>query len=87
MQGILLLVQLYSSSACSEGILTDVIKANLRLAGMELRCAKTLGTRIVRAAWLQNETAPEKTFNRYEKQFEKREKRSEKRSETRPKNV
>ena len=34
------------------------------------------------AACLQNETAPEKLLNRYEKRFEKREKRSEKRSET-----
>ena len=41
----------------------------------------------IRAARLQNETAPEKLLNRYEKQFEKREKRSEKRSETQPKNV
>ena len=40
---------------------------------------------VVRAACLQNETAPEKLLNRYEKRFEKREKRSEKRSETRPK--
>ena len=38
---------------------------------------------IVRAACLQNETAPEKNLNRYEKRFEKREKGSEKRSETR----
>ena len=38
---------------------------------------------IIRAACLQNEIAPEKLFNRYEKRFEKREKRSEKRSETR----
>ena len=37
---------------------------------------------MVRAACLQNETAPEKLLNRYEKRFEKREKRSEKRSET-----
>ena len=40
------------------------------------------------AACLQNETAPEKLLNRYEKRFEKREKLqkgSEKRSETRPK--
>ena len=37
----------------------------------------------IRAACLQNETAPEKFLNRYEKRFEKREKRSEKRSETR----
>ena len=36
---------------------------------------------ILRAACLQNETAPEKLLNRYEKRFEKREKRSEKRSE------
>ena len=35
-----------------------------------------------KAACLQNETAPEKLLNRYEKRFEKREKRSEKRSET-----
>ena len=41
--------------------------------------------RFVRAACLQNETAPEKLLNRYEKWFEKREKGSEKRSETRPK--
>ena len=37
----------------------------------------------IKAARLQNETAPEKFLNRYEKRFEKREKRSEKRSETR----
>ena len=36
----------------------------------------------VRAACLQNETAPEKLLNQYEKRFEKREKGSEKRSET-----
>ena len=42
-------------------------------------------TERLRAACLQNETAPEKLLNRYEKRFEKREKRSEKRSETRPK--
>ena len=41
----------------------------------------------IRAACLQNETAPEKLLNRYEKRFEKREKRSEKRSETCLKNV
>ena len=39
-----------------------------------------------RAARVQNETAPEKLLNRYEKRFEKREKGSEKRSETRLKN-
>ena len=44
-------------------------------------------TKNVRAACLQNETAPEKVLNQYEKRFEKREKRSEKRSETRLKNV
>ena len=36
-----------------------------------------------RAARVQNEFAPEKFLNRYEKRFEKREKGSEKRSETR----
>ena len=36
---------------------------------------------ILRAARVQNETAPEKLLNRYEKRFEKREKGSEKRSE------
>ena len=41
----------------------------------------------LRAACLQNETAPEKLLNRYEKRFEKLEKGSEKRSETRLKNV
>ena len=40
----------------------------------------------VRAACLQNETAPENLLNRYEKRLEKREKGSEKRSETRLKN-
>ena len=40
----------------------------------------------IRAARVQNETAPEKFLNRYEKRFEKREKGSEKRSETRLKN-
>ena len=38
---------------------------------------------IVRAACLQNETAPETFLKRYEKRFEKCEKGSEKRSETR----
>ena len=37
----------------------------------------------LRAACLQNETAPEELLNRYEKRFEKREKGSEKRSKTR----
>ena len=41
------------------------------------------GITMIRAACLQNETAPEKFLNQYEKGFEKREKRSEKRSETR----
>ena len=41
---------------------------------------------ILRAARVQNEFAPEKFLNRYEKRFEKREKGSEKRSETRLKN-
>ena len=41
---------------------------------------------LVRAARVQNETAPEKLLNRYEKRFEKCEKGSEKRSETRLKN-
>ena len=36
---------------------------------------------------MQNEFAPEKFLNRYEKRFEKREKGSEKRSETRLKNL
>ena len=44
------------------------------------------GVLTVRAARVQNETAPEKFLNRYEKRFEKREKGSEKRSETRLKN-
>ena len=43
--------------------------------------------RFIRAARVQNEFAPEKILNRYEKRFEKREKGSEKRSETRLKNV
>ena len=41
----------------------------------------------VRAACLQNETAPEKLLNRYEKRFEKREQGSEKQSETRLRNM
>ena len=40
----------------------------------------------VRVARVQNEIAPEKLLNRYEKRFEKREKGSEKRSETPLKN-
>ena len=40
-------------------------------------------SRKFRAARVQNEFAPEKFLNRYEKQFEKRDKGSEKRSETR----
>ena len=40
----------------------------------------------LRAARVQNEFAPEKCLNRYEKRFEKREKGSEKRPETRLKN-
>ena len=50
----------------------------------------TILDHFVRGACVQNETAPEKFLNRYEKRFEKREKgsekRSEKRSETRLKN-
>ena len=42
-----------------------------------------ISVKIVRAARVQNEIAPEKLLNRYEKRFEKREKGSEKRSETR----
>ena len=45
-----------------------------------------ISLQVVRAARLQNETAPEKILNRYEKRFEKREKGSEKRCETRLKN-
>ena len=41
----------------------------------------------LRAARLQNETAPEKILNRFEERFEKREKGSEKRSETRLKKI
>ena len=48
------------------------------------RCSREKGTRaFFRAARVQNEIAPEKILNRYEKRFEKREKGSEKRSETR----
>ena len=50
------------------------------------RVAVNVSPNIVRAACLQNETAPEKVLNQYEKGFEKREKGSEKRSETRLKN-
>ena len=42
---------------------------------------------LLRAARVQNETAPEKLLNRYEKRFEKCEKGSEKRSETRLKKI
>ena len=49
--------------------------------------AFTVRVKIIGAARVQNETAPEKFLNRYEKRFEKREKGSEKRSETRLKNV
>ena len=42
---------------------------------------------LFRAACPQNETAPEKCSNRYEKRFENRKKGSEKRSETRLKNL
>ena len=47
------------------------------------RKRQTLTPAFFRAARLQNEIAPEKLLNRYEKRFEKREKGSEKRSETR----
>ena len=49
--------------------------------GLKLRSLEKC--HIVRAARVQNETAPEKLLNRYEKRFEKLEKGSEKRSETR----
>ena len=39
---------------------------------------KTAKIELFRAACLQNEIAPEKLLQRYEKRFEKREKRSEK---------
>ena len=42
--------------------------------------------KLLRAARVQNEFAPETFLNRSEKRFEKREKGSEKRSETRLKN-
>ena len=70
--------------------LRSVSKRLNSLSGPVLRDTARLSQRyppIVRAACLQNETAPEKLLNRYEKRFEKREKGSEKRSETRPKNV
>ena len=41
----------------------------------------------IKAARLQNETAPENFIIWHEKRFEKREKGPEKRYETRPKNV
>ena len=48
----------------------------------KLRSEK-LWAEFFRAARVQNEIAPEKLLNRYEKRFEQREKGSEKRSETR----
>ena len=48
-----------------------------------IRGADKMAAEHFRAACLQNEIAPEKFLNRYEKRFEKREKGSEKRSETR----
>ena len=42
---------------------------------------------IVRAACLQNETAPEKLLNQYEKQFEKREKKDPRNDPKRDRNV
>ena len=57
------------------------------LQGAAQRGCNITSNNFLRAACLQNETAPEKLLNRYEKRFEKREKRSEKRSETCLKNV
>ena len=54
--------------------------------GLSKRGRKQKDANVIRAACLQNETAPEKLLNRYEKRFEKRDKGSEKRSETRLKN-
>ena len=66
------------------GIKVYVLKVHAPFSlASERRIAKMANQ--VRAACLQNETAPEKLLNRYEKRFEKRETRSEKRSETRPK--
>ena len=45
-------------------------------------CFLLILTEKIKAARLQNEIAPEKLLNRYEKRFEKRKKGSEKRSET-----
>ena len=68
----------------ASAIQTTVNDAAHRIAsGTHIR----IGDRFFRVACLQNETAPEKLLNRYEKRFEKREKGSEKRSETRPKQI
>ena len=61
---------------------TRYCRESRRKADMELQYRPRI-VDTVRAACLQNETAPEKLLNRYEKRFEKREKGSEKRSETR----
>ena len=53
---------------------------NSFLVLLDWLCKVAAANHILRAACLQNETAPEKLLNRYEKRFEKREKGSEKRS-------
>ena len=71
-----------------EGTLPSVVDSDLKalcLSGVAGRSGGSmwdLPPQRIRAARLQNETAPEKNLTRYEKRFEKREQRSEKRSET-----
>ena len=53
-----------------------VVKTLRRRNSLSRSIFSTAGS-FVRVACLQNETAPEKLLNRYEKRFEKREKGSE----------
>ena len=76
------------SETLSEPIFLSELRVVLPLIVLPLKTpanhrSTSLFVEIVRAARLQNEIAPEKFLNRYEKRFEKREKGSEKRSETR----
>ena len=67
----------------SQKIVWDMFMLGMRVMFSGNAIALKVLFLVLKASRLQNETAPEKLLNRYEKRFEKREKGSEKRSETR----
>ena len=69
-----------------KGLLRKVCGNSAEIRG-NFQEIRSIASGKVRMACLQNETAPEKKCNPYEKGFEKREERPEERSETCPKSV